>query len=145
MKKVAFYIDKTDSSPLNMKIYNGLNSMVVDKKVDDANVFFNDVAYNPISVKFGMFNGANIWHYTGNLICTTVENTVKALNSVNKFKLYYLYDRTQNINVYDLLTICGRVPVIVFDQVDANEYNRLTGEKVHFAMEFDHITSFLEK
>ena len=126
--KVSFYINKTDSSPTNLAIYNGLNKLVDSGKVTDANLFFNDVDFMPVQPKFGMFDGSNIWHYTGTLITTTLKNMNLADLAVNKFKLVYMYDRTQvgKQDLYNLLRSV-EVPVIVLSQEDQDEYYRLTG------------------
>ena len=126
--KISFYINKTDSSPSSLAIYNGLNKLVDSGKVTDANLFFNDVDFMPVQPKFGMFDGSNIWHYTGTLVATTLKNLNLANLAVNKFKLVYMYDRQQvdSTQLYGLLQSVG-VPVITLTKEDQDQYYRLTG------------------
>lgn len=135
--KLSFYINKVDASPENVKIFNGLNKLVESGKVTDANVFFNDVAFNPVTPKFGMFDGANIWHYTGTLVVNTMQNLAKALNAVNKFNLVFLYDRNQSNTLWGLLEAAGHAKVVVMSQEDQDEYYRLTGAKPRIIENFE--------
>ena len=75
-----------------------------------------------------MFNGTDIWHFTGNLIATSISNVHKALKSVNKFKLSYLYDPAEK-NLIGLLELVGRVNIIARNEEEGKEFYRLTGEK----------------
>jgi hypothetical protein len=125
---LGFYVDKTDGSERNVEIFNALNAAVDNKEVDDACVFFNNVDHNPVHTRFGMFNGTDIWHFTGNLIATSISNVHKALKSVNKFKLSYLYDPAEK-NLIGLLELVGRVNIIARNEEEGKEFYRLTGEK----------------
>ena len=126
--KISFYINKTDSSPSSLAIYNGLNKLVDSGKVTDANLFFNDIDFMPVQPKFGMFDGSNIWHYTGTLVATTLKNLNLANLAVNKFKLVYMYDKSQvdGKQLYNLLQSVG-IPVIALTKENQDEYYRLTG------------------
>lgn len=126
--KISFYINKTDSSPSSLAIYNGLNKLVDSGKVTDANLFFNDIDFMPVQPKFGMFDGSNIWHYTGTLVATTLKNLNLANLAVNKFKLVYMYDKSQvdGKQLYNLLQSVG-IPVITLTKENQDEYYRLTG------------------
>ena len=124
---IAFYIDSTNSTPRNMEIYNGLNKLVDENKVVDANLFYNNIDYVPIQPKFGMFNSHNIWNFTGTLVCTSLDNLFRAVSSVNKFKTIYMYDKSQK-NLIALLQTVG-TKVVTTNQADYQEYYRLTGEK----------------
>ncbi len=125
--KLSFYIHRTDASPENVHIYKSLNKLVDSGKSIDTNLFFNDVGYNPIPPKFGMFNGSNIWNYDGILVCTTVQNVATALRAVNKFKTVFLYDKEQSKDIWHVLDIASKVPVVVMDEDNRQEYYRLTG------------------
>ncbi len=127
--KIAFYVDSTNSQPKNIEIYNTLNSLVDKGRVKDVCLFFNNVDYVPVQTKFGIFNSHDMWHFTGNLITTSIENTMRAASTVNKFNIYYLYDRSQKnlaglINSLDL-----EVKALTTTEEDQQEYYRLTGEK----------------
>ncbi len=138
--KLSFYIHRTDASTENLYIYNSLNKLVDQGKVTDANVFFNDVGYMPVTPKFGMFDGANVWNYTGVLVCTTIQNLVKAAKAVNKMKVVFLFDRTQKAHPYSLMGVTQ--PVVVFNEEDFKEFYRLTGLEALLVEDFEQFRSF---
>ena len=126
---IAFYVDPNGGTPQNTEIYNALNKAVDERTVDDASVFFNSVDFNPTNSKFGMFDAADMWSFTGNLVATTMENVDAAASIVNKFKLSYLYskqDRDRS-GIFKLLHIAKSFPVITTDEEDRDEVLRLTG------------------
>lgn len=127
--KLSFYIENTNSDPKNLEIYNFLNKVVENNKVTDACLFFNNIDYMPVQPKFGIFNSHDMWHYTGDLITTSIENTMRAANTVNKFNIYYLYDKSQKNLVGLMNSLNLKVKVITTTQEDQQEYYRLTGEK----------------
>tara|TARA_Y100001938_G_C7939474_1_gene353546 strand:- start:194 stop:637 length:444 start_codon:yes stop_codon:yes gene_type:complete len=128
---IAFYIDGNGGTPQNTQIYNALNDAVDKKSVTDASVFFNYVDFNPINNRFGMFDAADMWSFTGNLVATTMENVSAAASIVNKFKLSYLYSEQDKdrFGVFELFKLSQSVPIIASSEEDANEVHRLTGTK----------------
>ena len=137
--KIAFYVDSTNSQPRNMEIYKTLNTLVEEGKVSDACLFFNNIDYVPVQTKFGMFNSHDMWHYTGNLITTSVENTMRAANTVNKFNIYYLYDKSQKDLAGLMNSLNLNVKVLTTTQEDQQEYYRLTGEKPHLLESLENV------
>jgi len=125
--KISFYINRIDASAENVHIYNSLNKLVDSGKSVDTNLFFNDVGYNPVKAKFGVFNGSNIWHYDGTLICTTLKNVATALRAVNNFKTVFVYNKNQTENLWAVLDVTGKVPIVVMDEDSRMEYYRVTG------------------
>jgi hypothetical protein len=125
---VGFYVDSVAATPQNGEIFEALNEAVDNKDITDASVFFNDIDYNPIKPKFGMFNSTDIWAFTGVLIATTLENVIRAAKVVNKFKLIYLYNGEEK-NLLMLMDIMNVVPVFVTNSQDSDEIYRLTGKK----------------
>ena len=124
----GFYVDSVAATPQNGEIFEALNEAVDNKDITDASVFFNDIDYNPIKPKFGMFNSTDIWAFTGVLIATTLENVIRAAKVVNKFKLIYLYNGEEK-NLLMLMDIMNVVPVFVTNSQDSDEIYRLTGKK----------------
>ena len=85
-----------------------------------------------------MFDATELWHFTGNLITTSVLNTVKAQNVVNKFKMAYLFN-SQDKNeraLFELVRIAGAMKVIVTNELDEKEFYRLTGVKPMLVTDF---------
>jgi hypothetical protein len=129
--KLGFYIENSGGTPQNIEIYNFLNQEVENGTLDDASVFFNSVNFNPINPHFGMFDAADLWHFSGNLITTSVDNTIKAKKVVNKFKIAYLFNKDENKEqtLFQLVYLAKEVPTLVTNQNDANELYRITGKR----------------
>jgi len=126
---IAFYVDSNGGTPQNTEIYNVLNKAVDEKSVKDASVFFNCADFNPVNTKFGMFDAADMWSFTGNLVATTMANVDTASSIVNKFNLSYLYSSQDKdrFGIFRLLNIAKRFPVITRNKEDRDEVLRLTG------------------
>ena len=126
---IAFYVDGNGGTPQNIKIYNALNEAVDTESVTDASVFFNHVDFNPSTVRFGMFDAADMWAFTGNLIATTMENVHTASNIVNKFKLAYLYSEQDKdrFGIFQLFDLSRSIPIITNSKEERDEVFRLTG------------------
>jgi len=133
---LGFYVEDCGGSPRNQKIYNFLNENV--KSLRDGAVFFNNVSFNPVQPKFGMFDATEIWHFTGHLICTSVNNFIRSTNVANKFKTYYLFDMSDKTqaNFFNLLQIGRSGRVLVDDPVAEKEFYRITGVKPTFISDY---------
>ena len=138
---LGFYVKSGNAEGVNGKIYMCLNEAIANKSVKDASVFFDNIDYNPMT-NFGMFNSTDIWHFTGELITTSIETTVNALKAVNRFNLSYLYTR-DDIDVLKLIDISSRVNVIVDSETDSDHFYRLTGKKPKLLKDFT-VESFAE-
>ena len=125
---LGFYVENNGGSPENTEIYNFLNEQIKESNLKDASVFFNSVNFNPVQTKFGMFDGADVWNFTGTLIATSLDNAVKAKKVVNKSKVAYLYNG-QKQNVFQLTGVANMMPVIVRDEAAAAEFRRVTGKE----------------
>lgn len=134
---LGFFIQTNAGTPQNTKIYNFLNEAIESNSLYNASVFFNDIGFNPISIKFGMFNSSELWAFNGDLICTSAENLKKALSIVNDINIAYLFnsstDHTSSAkhHVFDFANIARQCKVIVDNLVDYNTFYRLTGTKPH--------------
>lgn len=128
---LGFLIQTNAGTPQNTNIYKFLNSAIDNKELYNASVFFSDIGFNPVQVKFGMFDAADLWNFKGNLICTSVENLRKAARTVNAIKLAYLFtigEKTEN-NLFDLINLSRAYKVITTNIVDQHTFYRLTGVK----------------
>lgn len=129
--RLGFYVDTNGGTPQNSEIYNFLNKEVENQNLKDAAVFFNTSNFNPVTPKFGMFDATELWHFTGNLITTSVVNTVKARNVINRFKMAYLFkseDKSEQ-TIFELARIATEMKVLVTNELDEREFYRLTGTK----------------
>ena len=128
---IGFYLETSGGTPQNTEIYNALNEAVENEEVDDASVFYNNIDFNPITSKFGMFNSADMWSFTGLLVATSTGNVIRASKIVNKLKLAYLYDPfdKQDMGLFNLMGVSKMVPILTKTQEDSDEVYRLTGIK----------------
>lgn len=143
-KNVGFYIKKIDSSERNVNVFNALNSALLDNDVRDASVFFNDVEHNPVTPRFGLFNSADIWAFTGILFSHSLENSLTAKGIVNKFKLFHVFNSSEDKNLMNLIVVSNDVDVVTCNEEDSKEYYRLTGKKPVVQFENSTIKHMLE-
>jgi hypothetical protein len=126
---LGFFVPTSAGTPQNTKIYNFLNNSVED--LTSASVFFDDTGFNPVAPRFGMFDSADMWSFSGNLICTTIDNLKRAVSTVNNIKLAYLFSSSEDVerNLFDFVGIAQTYKVLVDNLVDYNTFYRLTGHK----------------
>lgn len=139
---LGFYVKSGNAEGVNGKIFMCLNEAVAKNTVRDASVFFDNIDYNPMKTNFGMFNSTDIWHFTGELITTSIETTINALKAVNRFNLSYLYTR-DDIDVIRLIDLSSKVNVITDSEVDRDHFFRITGKRPKVLKDFT-VESFAE-
>lgn len=126
---LGFYVETCGGTPQNTEIYNFLNGAISRSEIEDGAVFFNSVNFNPVTCKFGMFDATEIWHFTGNLICSSINNLRRCLRVVNDIKLAYLFtkDQKNEHNLFELVNIGQHCKVITMNDEDRAEFLRITG------------------
>ncbi len=127
---IGFYVDSVNANSPNDAIFKALNEAVTNHEATDASVFYNDIDFNPMETKFGMFNSTDLWAFTGVLVSTTVANTMRALKVVNKLQTMYLYNEADegHRDLLGLLQIVGRVKIITRSKQENQKVYRLTGQ-----------------
>ena len=127
---IGFYVDSINANSPNDVIFKALNEAVTNHEATDASVFYNDIDFNPMETKFGMFNSTDLWAFTGVLVSTTVANTMRALKVVNKLQTMYLYNEADegHRDLLGLLQIAGRVKIITRSKQENQKVYRLTGQ-----------------
>jgi hypothetical protein len=127
---IGFYVETNAGTPQNTTIYNYLNKAVENGEVRNATVFFNDVGFNPVVPKFGMFDAADLWSFKGDLVCTSVNNLRKSSSIVNNIKTCYLFSTNDPVekHIFDFVNIAKHYKVLVTNLVDQNTFYRLTGK-----------------
>lgn len=124
---IGFYVDSLNNSKESKEICSFLNTSIEKNKLRDANVFYKNIAYNPEHPKFGLFNDTDIWLFTGNLICCSIQAAKSASKVVNKFKMAFMYDGKEK-NILDLIDIAGSMPFITRSKKDHDYIQRVTGK-----------------
>ena len=119
------------------KIAESLNSGLESGVLSDATLFYDNAGPNDIPCRFGFFNSADLWHFSGNLITTSIETTVRASAIVNKINLFFYHGWEENKDVIGLITATGRknVKTVCRNEKGAKEFTRLTGRKPHGIIE----------
>ena len=87
-----------------------------------------------MKTNFGMFN-STFWHFTGELITTSIETTINALKAVNRFNLSYLYTR-DDIDVIRLIDLSSKVNVITDSEVDRDHFLGSLGKRPKVLKDF---------
>tara|TARA_Y100000385_G_C12852591_1_gene533773 strand:+ start:89 stop:526 length:438 start_codon:yes stop_codon:yes gene_type:complete len=123
---LGFYIDSQAQSETTNKIYNMLNNLVENNKVDNATLFYNDIDFNPVIPKFGCFNSTDVWYFTGNLVVTTIKNALSLGKIINKFKPVFLYNGEKN-SALELIAITKSMPIVAQNKEEAQYIKRVTG------------------
>lgn len=128
MNNIGFYMPMVSEEKINVDIFNSLNTAVENGDVRDATVFFNDLAFNPVTPKFGMMNASEIWSFTGNLFSLSLDCSLLAMRIVNKFELFHLYRMDTENDFFKLLMVAEKTKVVTMSDADTKEFKRITGK-----------------
>lgn len=136
---IGFYIPSLGASEFNIKLFNKLNDIVDSNTFDDVCVFYDDLNHNPINPKFGVFNSAELWSFTGVLFISSFNMIPQVENTVNKFKTVVIYDGTRDL--FNILQNINSYEVVTQSQEDYDYLRRVTGKETHLMDDFN-ITEF---
>ena len=112
-------------------IINNLNEGIESNLLSTASIFFDTVGFNPLPMKCGCFNAADIWNFTGTLITSSMSALFRSLKVVNKASIIYYYGWEEEAPLLSLIGISQekRVTVICKDKETKKEFFRLTGKE----------------
>lgn len=127
-RNIGFYIPIINDEEINIRIYNSLNKAIGNHQIRDGTIFFNDISFNPVVPKFSIMNATDIWSFTGDLFSLSLDNSLQAINIVNKFNLFHLYNKERDDNFFKLLKVANNAKVITSNNSDAKEFKRVTGK-----------------
>ena len=127
---IGFYIDSLKGEQETVDLYQSLNRLTENDEVSDVSLFYNAADFNPEQPKFGLFNSTDIWCFTGALIATTLANASIASNVINKFDLYYLYNKNDK-DIFQLISLPKTMPILAKTDEDAKYIFRVSGKPVH--------------
>tara|TARA_B100000287_G_scaffold272846_1_gene256996 strand:- start:31 stop:504 length:474 start_codon:yes stop_codon:yes gene_type:complete len=125
---LGFYVDSPSQKGAD-EIYKSMNNWLEEGSIDNGNVFYNDIGFNEIQPKFGLFNSTDIWQFTGNLIITSYNAASSIGNVINKFKSAFLYTKQQEKNIMQIIHIFNTLPFIVSNKEDYDYIKRITGKE----------------
>lgn len=132
---VGVFLNSPDSSEMNVELFNNLNKHVEDSTFQDVSVFYNNIAFNPVTPKFGMFNSTDLWYYTGKLLVIGFEILSSIDSIVNKFDASILYDGTKNI--MKIIDAMNRYNVICVNRDHYDYIKRVTNKEPILVESFD--------
>jgi len=125
---LGFYVNSS-ADPSAQEIYECLNKWIDGKDIDNGSLFYEDIGFNSITPKFGLFNSTDIWQFTGNLIITSYNAASSIHNVINKFKAVFLYTKQQEKNIMQIIQIYNTLPFIVKNKEDYDYIKRITGKE----------------
>jgi hypothetical protein len=127
---LGIYIDSLQEDEQFESLALNINAGIEQGLLTDASIFYDTIGHNTIPVKCGCFNSTDLWNFTGNLITTSVNSTLTALNIVNKFKIHFYHGwASKGENALSLIaaTVNPTVKTLCRDEDGAKEFYRITG------------------
>lgn len=107
-------------------IGNAINNNV-GKKIKDASIFYDNIAYNPFKIGCGIFNSADIWNFNGTLITPSLSTLKSSLKIVNNIDLWYYYGWEDKVSTLSLIYITTQnIKVVAKTEEDAKDFYRKT-------------------
>ena len=125
---LGFYID-SPSSPQSEDVYNKLNEWVTTNQIDNGSIFYNNIGFNPIEPKFGLFNSTDLWQFTGKLVILSYSAAFAIQNIINKFKPVFLYTKQEEKNIMQIIDISNKIPLVVSNEEDFKFIKRISGKE----------------
>jgi len=128
---LGVYVIQNAENEATKSISENLNEGIKEGLLSDASLFYDTVGPNSLTYNFGSFNSTDIWNFTGDLITTDIQTTIKAIRTVNKFKLLFYFGWEKAKDVMGLINIVNtpNVRVICTDETASKELTRLTTKK----------------
>lgn len=145
MINVGLYVDNLGNQEKMKKIYDFVNASVIRSDITDISIFYDDVGYNPFNIQCGFFNATDLWHFSGTLFTTSIETTKNALSIVNSIDIIYVYDKTEQVNIFELLNIAQNenVKIICVNNDSAHELYRLTNTTTYGISDLNNILNLV--
>lgn len=134
---LGIYLSSLSQQNQLQQISETINNGIATKKLSDASIFYDNVAYNPYNIKCGIFNSTDLWNFSGTLITTSLSTTMSAMKIVNNIDMYYYYGLEDKISPLSLINILnkGRVRLIAKTDNDNQDLYRKTRTKALYVCE----------
>jgi hypothetical protein len=128
---IGLYIENTGKQNIMQQLTSLVNKTILRNDIKDVSIFYDDVGYNPFDIKCGFFNSTDLWHFNGTLITTCIEATKNAINIVNNIDIIYLYDQSEKVNLFLLISMAqnSAIKIVCSDNDTAKQFYRLTNQK----------------
>ncbi len=125
---LGVYIPSLGPSQDNTDLFNKLNEYVEQGKFDDISLFYDDVNFCPVDAKFGLFNAADLWNFTGTLFCYSLDIAPKLKNTINNFEVVIV--DTGSRNILSILKAMEEYTVVTTSEENKGYLKRVTGKDV---------------
>lgn len=132
---LGVYIQSLADNEKLKEISDAINNNLSTGILNDASLFYDNVAYNHYKFRCGLFNSTDLWNFNGKLITTSLSTTISSLKIVNKIQIYYYYGFEENISPLSLMYIIKNYPdlvVIANSEKTNNDFYRKTSIKPSF-------------
>lgn len=128
---LGIYLQSLSDHEQLRDICDSINTAIENNLVDDASIFYDNIAYNPFTVKCGIFNSTDLWNFNGKLIVTSIGPCLTATKIVNNIELFYYYGLEDNVHVVSLLNLFNNpnIKLICKDHESDKDIYRKTGKK----------------
>jgi hypothetical protein len=132
---IGYYTSSLGQTELNLRMFDFLNKAIENNEIDNGSVFYEDIAYNPLNMKVGLFNSTDIWYFTGTLLVSGYRQVETIKKVINKFDACYVYDGDRS-NLLALISVCQGMKVITTSEEDFNYVKRVCGKDTFLVEEF---------
>lgn len=145
MINIGLYVDNIGNQDKMKEIFDFVNSAVIRSDITDISIFYDDVGYNPFNIQCGFFNSTDLWHFNGTLLTTSIETTRNALKIVNSIDIIYLYDKTEQVNIFALLDLSQKedIKIVCLNNDSAKELYRLTNKTTYGICDLNNILNLV--
>lgn len=142
---IGLYVENTGKQEIMQQLADFVNKAILRNNTKDISIFYDDVGYNPFDIKCGFFNSTDLWHFNGTLITTCIETTRNAINIVNNIDIIYLYDKSEKVNLFLLISIAqnNAIKIACSNNETAKEFYRLTNQNPYAISKVDNILNVI--
>jgi len=142
---LGIYLSSLSQQNQLQQISEAINNGIAAKKLNDASIFYDNIAYNPHDIKCGIFNSTDLWNFSGTLITTSLSTTISAIKIVNSIDIYYYYGFEDKISPLPLINIInkGGVKFIAKTNNDNQDLYRKTRTGALYIC--DNFTDFIDR
>lgn len=128
---LGIYLPSLSKKEELKEIHEAIDFTIVNNKVDDISIFYDDISYTELKNKCGMFNSTDLWNFRGDLIVTSIDCLYSSKNIVNNINLIYYYGLEKKSNLFTTLQAIS-IPdkIICKTKEDASYLYRISGKKI---------------
>lgn len=127
---IGIYIQNLSDQEKLKEASEAMNHVVDNRIFDDASIFYDNIGYNPFSIKCGLFNSTDLWNFNGLLISTCLNTSMSAMKIVNSIDIYYYYGFENKVNPLSLIYLLNnKIKFISRSQSDSEDLYRKTKQK----------------